>query len=347
MGRIRRFILRQPACDTKKLMFAKQLHDEATLIEQSQFLDLYPVCSRMISEIASEFIRSWSREELDFFRDKFVGQLIQQGIPRAKAKSAWNLLVQEHAKSENGSPGSSSMVGDRQLTSVTIANPSSSKAECSPPLKKNVFSFEGGRWVVSFDGLTVYPQDITGIKYLHCLISKPSETFSPKELYDGFGGRATRKKPKSMSVGDAIQSGLGIASAQPDVLVDRRGRSEMLARLDAIESEMASAKMVPNADLIERLAMERILIKEQLRKAFTPVGSRRIQEPELVRRMKAVDIAIRRAKEKIQLAGHDALLGHLNRTVEVKVKSGCRYLPCSGATWRTQPVQFVTPKNPR
>ena len=149
-----------------------------------------------------------------------------------------------------------------------------------------------------------------------------------------------------MSAQDAMVSGVSFTAAKPDVVVDEKGKQDMLARLDNIEREMASAKLVPDADLIEKLAAERIRIQEYLRKAFTPVGNRRIQEPDVVRRMKAVDIAIRRAKEKIQRAGHQELLRHLEQSVEVKVRSGCRY-EGDGFTWRTQPVEFIVPGQPR
>jgi len=110
---------------------------------------------------------------------------------------------------------------------------------------------------------------------------------------------------------------------------------------------MACAKLVPDADLIEKLALERIQITAELRKAFTPVGSRRMQEPDLVRRMKAVDIAIRRAKEKIQRAGHHDLFRHLSDTIEVKVKSGCRYSQGEENRWRTESSTFNAPTLPR
>ena len=212
-------------------------------------------------------------------------------------------------------------------------------------MKKTFFSFEDGRWVVRFREQTIYPQDITGIKYLHCLIANPGRTFSPQELYDDFGGRKRRAAPNSMGAVDALRSGIAFSSAKPDVVVDQRGRKEMLERLEQIEADMSLAKLVPDADQIEKLAAERIAITEYLRKAFTPVGSRRIQEPDLVRRMKAVDIAIRRAKEKIQRSGHHALLRHLNQAVEIKVKSGCRYSCGNEAPWRTVP--FSPPSQPR
>ena len=324
-------------------MSAKHTGSEVTKIERSQFMDIYPACSSLISEIGREFINTWTTEETDSFHTVMVNRLVGKGIQRTKAETAWRLLVQESSRSASAI-SSAVLAAATPLLPALGSRSGSAQTEVS---HDNVFSFEGGRWVVSFQGMTIYPQNITGIKYLHCLISKPGKAFSPKELYEGFGGRVVGKQPKSMSSGDAIRAGLQIAKAQPDVLIDQQGRNEMLVRLEDIESEMIAAKMIPNADLIEKLAMERIQIKEQLRKAFTPVGSRRIQEPELVRRMKAVDIAIRRAKEKIQRAGHSKLLHHLNQAIEVKVKTGCRYLPAIRTTWRTNEVTFNAPKKPR
>ena len=263
-----------------------------------------------------------------------------------KAEIAWKLIVQDHGKSASDSIGEDSSL----LAKVAASQMGRMHSEADPETcasKMNVFSFEDGRWVVRFREQTIYPQDITGIKYLHFLISNPGHAFSPRELYDGFGGRKTRKKPNSMSAGEALRSGVTFDLAKPDVHVDQQGKNEMLARLEDIETEMVAAKLVPDADLIEKLAAERIAITEHLRKAFTPVGSRRIQEPDLVRRMKAVDIAIRRAKEKIQRAGHHELLQHLNKAVEVKVKFGCSYSAGDESPWRTQPLNFSAPIKPR
>jgi hypothetical protein len=330
---------------------------EGFCLDKLQYLDFHPVCSALLAEIASEFIRSWTNEEATVARDKYVSLLVAKGCPVAKAEAAWRLVVQDGS----GYVGSVGDVGGKGEEVAVTAGPVSgnrphlllmANREPAPVIdqstmsNENVFCFEHGRWVLRFDGQTIYPQDISGIKYLHFLISSPGKSFSPQELYDGFGSRA-RKKPKAVTVQEAFSSRLGLAPAQSDVLIDQRGRGEMLDRMEKIEIEMARAKSIPNADLIEKLAAERIAIKEQLRKAFTPVGSRRIQEPELVRRVKAIDIAIRRAKEKIQRAGHQDLLNHLNDSIDVKVKSGCVYMPSVETPWRTQSVQFVLPSKPR
>ena len=325
-----------------------------SFVDRSQFLDIYPVCSRLIAEIGREFIRSWSVEQAQGLRESFVRQLVDEGgVSIAKAEMAWRLVVQDHGKSDSVAEKNETLQrvdgGSSRALPATSSKVVVSQVQFSKPAPAdgNVFSFEDGRWVVRFLGKTIYPQDINGIKYLHYLISHPGRVFSPRELYDGFSTRKSGNRLKSMSAGEALRSGVAFDSARPDVAVDQQGKSEMLSRLEDIESEMAAAKLVPDADLIEKLAAERIGITEYLRKAFTPVGSRRIQEPDLVRRMKAVDIAIRRAKEKIQRAGHHDLLAHLNESIEVKVKSGCRYSAGPGNDWRTTAVQFDAPSNPR
>ncbi|QEG21766.1 hypothetical protein [Mariniblastus fucicola] len=332
-------------------MSANHSRTETSYIDRNQFLDVYPICSRLVSEIGRVFIRSWTDEQASLHREELVGRLIESGVSKAKAEIAWKLIVQDHAKSGARSAPNSDSVSAMNLN-VSAANSANGNSEfrnsgSGAQTDENIFSFEHGRWVVRYLGQTIYPQDITGIKYLHCLIANPGVTFSPQELYNGFGGRKTRQRPKAMSAGDALRTGVGFEPTKPDVLIDQQGRKAMLARLESIESEMANAKLVPDADLIEKLVAERIGITAHLRKAFTPVGSRRIQEPDLVRRMKAVDIAIRRAKEKIQRAGHYELLRHLNDTVEVKVKSGCRYHSTAEPVWRTSAVAFIAPNQPR
>lgn len=326
-------------------MSANHSTTETASISRSKFLDVYPVCSQLISDIGREFIRSWTIEQAEMFRAEFVEKLVSSGVVRERAEVSWKLVVQEHGRSKESGVGENKLRESGVDRSATNNVAGRIRSETPSP-QGNVFSFEDGRWVVRFRSQTIYPQDINGIKYLHCLISNPGVTFSPRELYEGFGGRKSSKKPNSMSAGDAIRCGVGFSSAKPDVVVDEQGRQDLLARLEQIEFEMANAKLVPDADLIEKLAAERIGIQEYLRKAFTPVGSRRMREPDLVRRMKAVDIAIRRAKEKIQRAGHHELLRHLNDSVEVKVKSGCRYAG-DRAEWRTTPTTVGAPKKPR
>ena len=67
---------------------------------RSQFLDLYPICSQLIADIGRDFIRSWSVEQANEFREKFVQQLVDGGCSHGKAASAWQLVVQDHAKSD-------------------------------------------------------------------------------------------------------------------------------------------------------------------------------------------------------------------------------------------------------
>jgi len=325
-------------------MSANHPSTDPAFIDRSPFLNVYPVCSKLISEIGREFIRSWSVEQADTFRTELLGKLVASGISPEMAGVAWKLVVQEYG--ERLSVPNGITRGDSATPALaTNAVPNGNRLLVES-VNENIFSHEDGRWVVRFRNQTIYPQDITGIKYLHYLISNPGVTFSPSELYNGFGGRKATKNPNSMSAGEAIASGVGFTASMPDVVVDEQGRRDLLSRLENIECEMAKAKLVPDADQIEKLAAERIGIQEYLRKAFTPAGSRRIKEPDVVRRMKAVDIAIRRAKEKIQRAGHNELLRHLNETVEVKVKSGCRYVnACS--SWRTEPLKVVTSVKPR
>lgn len=304
-----------------------------------QFFDVYSVCSHLIAEIGREAVRSWNGIEIESKMEKFIDHMVVNGFPRQKALLAWKLIVEGNPKND---PSSMPTLRPSSAVFSMVEDQGSSRAR-----EENVFSFEGGRWVVRFQGKTVYPGDITGIKYIHRLISQSGNTISAQDLYDDFGGKARRKQPNSISRLDAVQSGLRTDFVQSDVLIDERGRSEMLKRLDVIELEMMKAKGIPDADLIEKLATERISIQGELRKAFTPVGSRRIQEPERVRRMKAVDIAIRRAKEKIEKAGHRSLVIHLDETIEVKVKSGCSYKPDSSVAWRTQPASFIAQRRPR
>lgn len=328
-------------------MSADHLNTDNSFVGRAPFLDVYPVCSQLVSEIGRAFIRSWNVEQASMFRSELIDKLVSSGISRERAELSWKLVVQEHGKTSNSSNAVNQLNPSINIQKAPGNSPSSDRLTTeSGNENENVFSFEDGRWVVRFCNQTIYPQNITGIKYLHFLISNSGVTFPPGELYDGFGGRHSKKKPNSMSAQDAMVSGVSFTAAKPDVAVDEKGKQDMLARLDNIEREMASAKLVPDADLIEKLAAERIRIQEYLRKAFTPVGNRRIQEPDVVRRMKAVDIAIRRAKEKIQRAGHQELLRHLEQSVEVKVRSGCRY-EGDGFTWRTQPVEFIVPGQPR
>lgn len=326
-------------------MSANHPSTDSAFIERSPFLNVYPVCSKLISEIGREFIRSWTVEQANTFRAELLSKLVASGVSREMAGIAWKLVVQEYGESRSA-VAKEVMRGDSTAPVLATSTAASANRLITESANENIFSHEDGRWVVRFRNQTIYPQDITGIKYLHYLISNPGVTFSPSELYNGFGGRKATKNPNSMSAGEAIASGVGFTAGKPDVVVDEQGRQDLLARLESIECEMAKAKLVPDADLIEKLAAERIGIQEYLRKAFTPVGSRRIREPDGVRRMKAVDIAIRRAKEKIQRAGHNELLRHLNESVEVKVKSGCRYFG-NYSSWRTEPIKVSASVKPR
>lgn len=322
-----------------------------TVSERSQFLDIYPICSQLIAVIGREFIRSWNVEQADQFRSGLLERLVEDGVPRAKAEVVWKLVVQEQGKlSADSDAGSPNLFSAPKVKAAVPSRVDSVGVSCDAvncETKENVFSFEDGRWVVTFRNKTIYPQDITGIKYLHCLISSPGRTYSPRDLYEGFGGRKVQSKADSVSQNQAVGSGVRFDSAQPEVLADNQGKRQMLARLEEIEVEVSRANQVQDSESIEKLLAERLSITEYLRKAFTPAGTGRAQEPDLVRRMKAVDIAVRRAKEKIQRAGHHDLLRHLNETIEVKVKSGCIYAPPAQLQWRTEPLEFVTPRQPR
>ena len=315
----------------------------------NNFLEVHPVCSRLLIELTRDFLGSLNEDESVACQRKHVESLVRDGFDRHLVETAWRLIVRERQALDFRDTQSATRLASKAVSGLAKRHDALRAVEDVPSraMNENVFSFEGGRWVVTYGGKTIYPQDISGIKYLHYLISHPDQAFSPTDLYAGFGERKQRKASNLLTVDEAFHNGVAFASAQSDVRVDQQGKEEMLARLEQIETEMAAAKLVPDADMIEKLASERLQITEELRKAFTPVGSRRIQEPDLVRRMKAVDIAIRRAKEKIQRAGHHDLFRHLSDAIEVKVKSGCRYSPGKEARWRTEDDGFSAPSQPR
>ncbi len=311
--------------------------------KQLPFFDFYPVCSRLLCELGQEFVNSLTEEQANPVKSQFVQRLVDQGFSRDNVELSWNFILENRVERVAGFYDQQPSQ-DRATSMGSSLMPSALHGD---EIDENVFCFEDGRWVVRFLGKTIYPQDISGIKYLHWLISNPNQTFSPRVLYEDFGTRSRVSGPNSVSVDDAFRSGVGVNSAKPDVRLDQQAKSELLSRLEDIERELVVAKRIPDADQIEKLVDERIQIREELRKAFTPVGNRRIQEPDLVRRMKAVDIAIRRAKEKVQRAGHHDLLKHLNESVEIKVKSGCRYSPGNEISWRTKTAKAASSIKPR
>ena len=183
-----------------------------------RFFDVYSVCAHLIAEIGKEAVRSWSNSDIDEKMDQFVGQMVQNGFPKSQAILAWKLVVQGNSKFEPTLD---------QIPSLSVAAPIAPTTVAAAK-DENVFSFEGGRWVVRFQGKTVYPNDVTGIKYLHCLISRSGEVIPARELYDDFGCRKRRKPNSAVNHLDAIASGLGTGVAKSDVLIDERGRKEML-----------------------------------------------------------------------------------------------------------------------
>lgn len=306
------------------------------------FFDLYPVCSRLLCELGQVFINGLSEEQASPIKDQFVERLVSQGFSRENVELSWNFILENRSEETCYTEAGTEEISHISSQVVNSMNRATREGKSAGD---NVFSFEDGRWVVRFNGKTIYPQDISGIKYLHWLISNPNQTFSPRTLYEGFG---TRSQVNATGTVDGMPyRGVAANRIESDMRLGQREKSEMLDRLNDIENEMVAAKRVPDADLIERLADERIQIREELRKTFTAVGNRRIQEPDLVRRMKAVDIAIRRAKEKIQRAGHHDLLTHLNDSIEIKVKSGCRYAPRVSLTWRTKAADIAPSIKPR
>lgn len=303
--------------------------------QNPDFLRLYPVCSSLVSLIGQDAIRRWNDAEKEAQYARFSQLLIAQGHPQDEVRRVWQLVV-----------------GDVPLPNDFSSRPSSAtfRGANSPPSNvelENVFCFEGGRWVIQFAGKTLYSTNMNGLKYLHRLLSAPFFSHRPEQLYRLIAADAPPQRNVSVDESVVEQSGLRNKRAIPDVMVDDEGHKAMLARLENIEIEMVEAKRIPDPDLIEQLMLERIKILAHLKKAFTPVGKRRIQEPESVRKAKAIDIAIRRAKEKIKDAQLNELLTHLDQTVEVRSLSGCSYRPLTTVAWRTDPIEFAPPSKPR
>jgi len=162
-------------------MSANHSSTDTSFIDRAQFLDVYPVCSQLISDIGREFIRTWTLGQANVFHSHFVARLVDSGVSVEKAEIAWKLVVQEHGKAESKARHGDFKCVSNAGVAVNFVDPVASKEAAN--FDENIFSFEGGRWVLRFRQQTIYPQDITGIKYLHYLISNPGKTFSPSELY--------------------------------------------------------------------------------------------------------------------------------------------------------------------
>ncbi len=308
---------------------------------KADFFELFPLCSALVAMIGKDTVDRWTRDEAESQRAKFCRRMVSQGFQEILVDRVWEMVV-DQVEVQATVPNKL-----RPVPTSPERGESSRDAETE---SQNIFCFEAGRWIVKYAGKTVYPSNVTGLKYLHKMISTPGHSYRPEELYQNVSGtiRGTQEingSPMSHSV--AAEVGLSAHRAKPDVHVDERGRREMLVRIEEIEIELENAKRIPDPDQIERLVVERLKIVAYLKKAFTPLGSRKIQEPESVRKMKAIDIAVRRAKEKIRLAGHSKLLDHLQEAITVRSRSGCCYHPLGEPKWRTEPISPPPPSLPR
>jgi hypothetical protein len=173
------------------------------------------------------------------------------------------------------------------------------------------FRRQGEKWVVRYEGRTIYVADLVGMHYLARLLSRPGVTVPAERLRAEVAGV---RLPPAGHAGE---------------ILDARAREEYAAGLRALKQEEATCRDPARQEAIRH---ERMAIMKQLERATGPRGQPRRAADDRGRARQAVTMAIRRALARIK-GEHVALWRHLKQSIR------CGRLLCYAPA---EPVAWVT-----
>jgi hypothetical protein len=182
-----------------------------------------------------------------------------------------------------------------------------------PNATGNVFRRKGDKWVVCFDGITIYPEHSVGLIYIARLLAEPHRDIPSVTLF------ATRVDVDPRAV----------SGSSGELLTDETLKNYS-RRLQDLEDEIQEAKAFRNIGLSANLENEQEQLKKEMSRAFGLGGRiRRNDDQERIR--KAVLQAISNEKRRIAKK-HQSLGRHLKF---IKCGTACRYSPERQTDWLT------------
>lgn len=160
-----------------------------------------------------------------------------------------------------------------------------------------IFRKDGDKWVVSYEGTTVYPNHSVGMFYLSRLLAEPNQGMPVALLESARSGLDPR-----------------VASGSSGEVLTYETRANYQSRRSEIEEEIDEARDANDFAKVEQLQSDDELLKKQLASAIG-LGGRQRQNSEMEKARKRVREAISRAVEKLSNQ-HEQLGRHLTQCVE-------------------------------
>lgn len=176
----------------------------------------------------------------------------------------------------------------------------------------NVFQRQGDKWVVSFDGTTIYEDHSVGLNHLARLLAKPHKKI-PVVLLDS---DQTGVHP------DVLKGSLG-------VLMDYEYREECRERRKAIKEELGEAKRNHDHARLEKLQEEDAFLKKEVAKA-TGLNGRLRKYSDIGKARKRVGTAVWRSIGEFETK-HPPLFLHRSNTINTGLL--CSYTPERDPCW--------------
>jgi helicase len=218
----------------------------------------------------------------------------------------WNAETGEDAKEENAAPAPEE---------PSEPPPAEEPSDAGPDLDGGpVFRRDGEKWEVSYDGRTVYLNDLVGMHYIARLLRRPGEAYPAWQLRADVAGAAVSRP------------------ASAGEMLDSKARDEYGQRLRELREELAEAEAHNDPGRQETIQRELDALAEQLSKATGLKGRSRRASDDSERARKAVSMAIARALGGIKEA-HPTLWQHLQRSIQ-RGRLLC-YAPDGPVAWTT------------
>jgi hypothetical protein len=179
----------------------------------------------------------------------------------------------------------------------------------------NVFRRDGEKWTATFDGSTKHFADTKGMRYLNLLIAHPNREFRAMalvRLVDGqpTADRSPRGTRRALEEDGLVETGLTDAGET----IDDRAKKDLRDRLQAIDQEIASARIREDDDEEARLERDKEAMVQYYSSAVGLGGGKRKSADPHERARKLAGRSIERALNRIRKE-HPALHDHLKKAV--------------------------------
>ncbi len=212
-----------------------------------------------------------------------------------------------------------------------------------PRPEGNSFVRRGQYWAIRFGaGDENYYKAELGFDYLRVLFEHPRKTFQAAELAVQVGRQHTTDQPRTASVGEAAEAGVGmLVVASADVALDELGLIKLITRLQQIEERrevVQESDSATRVDELDDLDAEERGIRTQLNRDRGLGGKARTLGDLRNRIRNRVCNAVKRALKQIDKYDK-SLAAHLKAPI-LTLGHSLRYQSDATMTWQFSGEQF-------